>query len=241
MRSITRVMGEIFKGIKDRIDMRLNARIEYESRVVSKNRVLDIGGRNRSSNSRRRINQLNKNPVNTIICTDIIEEYGPDIVDDICNTSIKPNSFNGIYADAVLEHVTEYWKALENIYSILETGGEAFISIPFFFPFHDKMDYHRFTFTEVIRMLNEFSEVKMFVPGISSGYGHVFWSILTMNLIEKLPRFHMFLTRITNSLIKLILYLVYRSERCRENSFPDVSFYWIYLRVTNGFCAWAKK
>ena len=238
-------MTNIFKGIRDKIDFRLNASYEYESRVVSKSRVLDVGGRNIFSKSRKRINSLNNNQNNTIICTDIISQYGPDIVDDICNTSIKRNSFDGIYCDAILEHVTEYWKAVENIYSILVQGGEAFIYVPFCWNFHDKMDYHRFTFTEVARMLENFSEVKIFVPGKASGYGYVFWSIVTFTLIHRFPRLHKFLTVTFNSLLKLFLYIFYKMRpHCntfKDVSFKDVSFYYIYLFLNHGFCAWVKK
>lgn len=120
------MMTTLFRGIKNSLDFRLNVVDEYESRVVSKSRILDIGGRNVSSKTRKRINKLNKNPDNTIVCTDILAEYKPDIVDDIVNTSIKPESFDGIYCDAILEHVTEYWKAVDNTYSILERGGGSF-------------------------------------------------------------------------------------------------------------------
>ena len=161
-------MMDLFRGIRDKLDFRLNIAEAYESRVVSKSKVLDIGGRNSSSKSRKRIDLLTKNTCNKIICTDIIVEYRPDLVDDITNTSIKPESFDGVYCDAILEHVTEYWKAVENIYSILQCGGEAFIYVPFCFLFHDKMDYHRFTFTEVARMLERFREVKIFTPSVMS-------------------------------------------------------------------------
>ena len=40
------------------------------------------------------------------------------------------------------------------------------------------MDYHRFTFTEVDRILNTFSKHKIFLPD-GNGYGGVFWLVLT--------------------------------------------------------------
>ena len=115
-------MTDLFREIRDKLDFRLNIAEAYESRVVSKQWVLDIGGRNSTSKSRKRINDLNKSTENTIICTDILSDYKPDLVDDIMNTSIKPESFDGVYCDAILEHVTEYWKALDNIYFILRGG-----------------------------------------------------------------------------------------------------------------------
>jgi len=235
-------MSDIFRGIKDKLDFRLNARNDYVSRVVSKNRVLDIGGRNRFSESRRRINQLNKNPNSVVTSTDIIPEYGPDLVDDICNTAIAPNSFDGVYCDAVLEHVTEYWKAVDNIHSILADGGEAFIYVPFCYPFHDRMDYHRFTFTEVARMLERFSEVKILAPGKESGYGYVFWSMVSLTQISRFPQVHKVLALTLNGLLKIGLWIVYKLKlRSMPNTFEEVSFYWIYLYVNHGFAAWVRK
>jgi predicted SAM-dependent methyltransferase len=112
-----------------------------------RNKVLDIGGRNSTSSSGRRLKRLGTNPGTSVVATDILPDYGPDLVDDICDTRIEPRSFDGVYCDAVLEHVTEYWSAIRNIHSILEEGGEAFIYVPFYFQYHDYMDYHRFTVT----------------------------------------------------------------------------------------------
>ena len=233
-------MTDLFRGIRDKLDFRLNIAETYESRVVSKQKVLDIGGRNSSSKSRKRIERLNKSRGNTIVCTDIIAEYLPNLVDDITNTSIKPESFDGVYCDAILEHVTEYWKALDNIYSILRRGGEAFIYVPFCFQFHDKMDYHRFTFTEVARMLERFREVKIFTPGVNSGYGYVIWSVLTLGQIHKFPRVHTFLTVTCNRILNTALYFAYKMKP-RRHSFREVSFYYTYLLLNHGFCAWVKK
>jgi len=45
-------MSDLFRGIKDTINFRINCTHEYESRVISKDRVLDIGGRNSSSKTK---------------------------------------------------------------------------------------------------------------------------------------------------------------------------------------------
>ncbi|MGJ5634701.1 class I SAM-dependent methyltransferase, partial [Nostoc sp. CALU 1950] len=189
---------DLFQGHKTKIDFNPHIREEYEKRVVSQDRLLDIGGRNSYSLSRKRINLLNQNPNNIIVSTDIIAEYKPDLIDDIANTKIEPNSFSGIYCNAILEHVEEYWKAIDNIYNILEEKGEAFFYVPFFWGFHDQMDYHRFTFAEVGRMLEKFPEVKIFSPGEGQGFGFVFWYILTITNIRIFPKLFKFLSKITN-------------------------------------------
>ena len=102
------------------------------------------------------------------------------------------------------------------------------------------MDYHRFTFTELARMLEKFSEVRIFTPGKASGYGYVFWSVLTLGQIHKFPRIHTFLTVMCNKVLNLLLYVVYKMKP-RSYSFQDVSFYYTYLLINHGFCAWVKK
>ncbi|MBD2212405.1 methyltransferase domain-containing protein [Nostoc linckia FACHB-104] len=241
---------DLFQGIKSKIDFNPYVRDKYEKRVVSKDRLLDIGGRNSSSNSRQRINLLNENPNNVIVSTDIIPDYKPDIVDDICNTKIEPNSFSGIYCDAILEHVKEYWVAIDNMYNILEPGGEAFIYVPFVWSFHDQMDYHRFTYAEVARMLEKFSELKIFSPGGSSGcqgFGYVFWYIITMTAITYVPLLHSILSRVTNFILDIFLSIAYYiKQRKIKSKFGDISreefcFYFIHLFINHGFCAWVRK
>jgi hypothetical protein len=231
---------DIFRGYKAYIDFRIDCRDEYETRVVSKQYLLDIGGRNQTSKSRTRIKHLSRNPNQVIVSTDIIAEYGPDLVDDITRTSIAPESFDGIYCDAILEHVIMYWDAIDNIYTILKSGGEAFIYVPFCYPLHDLMDYHRFTFPEVARMLNRFSEVKVFLPGKASGFGFVFWSVLTFKIIDRFQGFHNVLAEITNVLLKLAARLVYK-QNIYGYTFEEFSFYWIYLYMNHGFAAWVRK
>jgi SAM-dependent methyltransferase len=238
---------DLFQGFKTQIDFNPHVREEYEKRVVSKDRLLDIGGRNSYSLSRKTIDSLNQNPNNVIVSTDIIAEYKPDLVDDICNTKIEPNSFSGIYCNAILEHVEEYWKAIDNIYNILEEEGEAFFYVPFFWGFHDQMDYHRFTFAEVGRMLKKFPEVRIFCPGGGQGFGFVFWYILTITNIRVFPRFFRFLSKTTNFLLKIYLFIVYTIFKNKiRNKFNNISweeycFYYTFLYVNHGFCAWVKK
>lgn len=240
-------MADLFRGIRDKIDFRLTARQDYETRVASKNRILDVGGRNSYSKSRKQIDSLSKNPNRTIVCTDIIPSYGPDLVDDISNTSIKPNSFDGVYCDAILEHVEDYWKAIDNIYDILEKGGELFLYVPFMFQFHDLMDFHRFTFAEVARMLDRFPDVKVFVAGEADGFGWLLWYVLTMTTIGKFRRLHRGLGRLTDSVLRLVLSAAYklRNEEILKTygdvSLDDYCYFYLYLFMNHGFCAWARK
>jgi len=90
-------------------------------------------------------------------------------------------------------------------------------------------------------MLHMFSEVKIFTPGKCSGYGYVIWSILTLGQIEKLHKLHIVLTVATNLLLSLLfsMYLLFRKRS--NNRKKDIIFFYTYLMINHGFCAWAKK
>jgi SAM-dependent methyltransferase len=229
---------DTYRVLGDRWDGRPGIREHYEKRIATKGRVLDIGGRNRESRSARRLRGLGANP-DQIVCTDLLPTYNPDLVDDITATTIEPESFDSIYCDAILEHVTDYEAALENMRKILRPGGEAFIYVPFVYGFHDQMDYHRFTVTEVARMTEGFSESKVFLPGLG-GYGWVLAYILSYGQIQRFPRLHRALTNVTNAALAAAMSVVYRFLRrsCTREEFVTWA---VAMNFNHGFCAWVRK
>jgi SAM-dependent methyltransferase len=237
---------ELFHGIRDRIDFRIDARREYEARVASKDTILDVGGRNHESRSNRRLRELSANPNSKIVATDILPNYNPDIVDDICDSKLESSSFDAIYCDAILEHVKDYEAAIRHMHRILKPGGELFVYVPFFWTFHDYMDYHRFTFTEVDRMLGAFSGRKLFLPD-GLGYGGVFWQLMTFYQIDRTPRLRSLLATCVNSALAVPLTLKGLSSRRKYDdgeegvSLREFRFFYTHLHVNHGFCAWAKK
>jgi SAM-dependent methyltransferase len=237
---------KVFRSIKDVFDFRINSHIEYESRVASKNVVLDIGGQNQQSRSNKRLRQMSTNPKTRIVSTDIIADYNPDIVDDICNSKIESNSYDAVYCDAILEHVKDYAGAMNHIHRILKPGGELFIYVPFVWSIHDKMDYHRFTFAELDRILRIFSEHKIFLPD-GNGYGGVLWLVLTSFKIYKFPKLWRLLSSCTNALLAIPLLLIYQLNLDQGNSkrqgisFTEFKFYCTHLYVNHGYCGWAVK
>ena len=39
-----------------------------------------------------------------IVSTDIIGDYQPDVIDDICNSKVESDSYDAVYCNAILEH-----------------------------------------------------------------------------------------------------------------------------------------
>ena len=226
------------------MDFRLNVREEYERRIASKAEVLDVGGRNQHSRSARRLRCLSSNREMRITSTDLVDEYVPDLVDDITDSKIPDASFDAIYCDAILEHVKDYWSAAQHMRRILKPGGEIFIYVPFVWCFHDRMDYHRFTFTEAARLVEGYSERKLFAAD-SGGYGGVVLMLLTMYQIQKMPALWATGSWLFNCFLAILLWIVFRVERLRghwkDTSWQEFRYYFTHLYVTQGFCVWARK
>ena len=233
-------VADTFAELGDKLDMRPNIRDDYIRRVVTRGRVLDIGGRNHKSGSAARLRAFGATDV---VATDIVPDYEPDLVDDITATTIEPESFDAIYCDAVLEHVTDYWTAIDNIHKILRPGGEAYIYVPFCWGFHDQMDYHRFTITEVARMLRQFSEIKVFLPGgkRQDGWGYVALSVLSFGQLTRNEALLEKLAVPLNRLLELALRIAYRLRPQADFTVDQAVFFFTYLNFNHGFCAWVRK
>lgn len=224
------------------LDLRPDAVEHYTRRIATNGEVLDIGGRNKQSISANRLVDHGAER-ESLTCTDILEKYNPDLVDDITNTTIAPESFDSVYCLAVLEHVTDYPAAITNIHKVLRPDGQAFFYVPFMYDFHDEMDYHRFTITETKRMLSDFSEVKVFPPvAHRGGYGWVLLYVATYGVIEKWPKLHSALAAPLNALVGLGFRLAYRlGKRGGAKSAAELSYWGVHLNFNHGFYAWVQK
>ena len=120
-----------------------------------------------------------------------------------------------------------------------------FVSVPFFYRFHDKTDYHRFTFTELDRMLRIFQEYRLFPPDCY-GYGGVLLDVATFYQIRKFPFVSRLLAKCVNAMLAILLTLVYAANRnAQSNSgtipLKEYKFYHTHLSINSSFCGWARK
>ena len=80
---------------------------------------------------------------------DMREGPGVDVIADIVSDSwhrAGPEKFNTVVCTETLEHVTDPWKAIDNIADALNPGGLCIVSVPFLWNFHDyPSDYWRIT------------------------------------------------------------------------------------------------
>jgi SAM-dependent methyltransferase len=234
---------DLFHGLGPLIERDPASREALARRVANRDTVLDVGGRNGDSRSARWIRSLCTNPATRITCTDVGSDYGPDLVDDISDSRIPSASFDGVFCVSILEHVADYRAALAHMDRILKPGGEIILYVPFCWPFHDRSDHHRFTFTEVARFMAGYEEFRLCLPD-DTGYGGVVWQVLTFFQIHRLPVVWRVLAALTNAVLLLPLSLAYlagRRGRWRGVSWADFRFYFIYLHLSHGFWAWGRK
>ncbi len=83
-----------------------------------------------------------------VVCVDIEDGPGVDLVADIHDLHMVPNdSVDCVTSVSVLEHVRYPQKVLKEIFRIVKPGGIIYINVPFIFPFHaDPDDFYRFSY-----------------------------------------------------------------------------------------------
>lgn len=149
---------------------RLNSIMEIYSKS---NKIIDFGGASRGLiNLGKSISATGK-----YFTCDINPNYKPDIVSDICNLDqIDDNAFDGVICAAVLEHVYNPIKAIEELKRIYKPGGQMFIYIPWMFNYHgnskksynpisgegkEYSDYFRFSKDSIFYWFKEFNEIQI--------------------------------------------------------------------------------
>lgn len=84
-----------------------------------------------------------------------------DIVGDIHAMPIADDSFDCVFCTGTLEHVTDPWTAIREIYRVTKPGGIVHIDLPFIQGFHaDPNDYWRFTLEGLRQLCKPFVELE---------------------------------------------------------------------------------
>jgi SAM-dependent methyltransferase len=121
---------------------------------TEKHTVLDIGGGLRVARSNR--HDSNNEWVLPYIekvdykVLDKVPDYNPDIVGDIRALPLPDNSVDAIFCIAILAHVEEPHKAVDEMLRVLKPGGYLFMYTPFIYYYHPAPGYYgdffRFTY-----------------------------------------------------------------------------------------------
>ena len=124
-----------------------------------------------------------------IICKSIetidVNDYGnyPDIIFDLCSDDANElqNRYDKIICIAVLEHVYDPFKAINNLKTMLKDNGVLYGYAPYIYHYHapkdlEFQDYFRFSKDALSYLFREFKEVELFpVRGrVSSSFNYMF-------------------------------------------------------------------
>lgn len=95
------------------------------------------------------------------ISTDV--SFGPttNLISDAHNIPFGQNTFDGVIIQAVLEHVLDPYRCMDEIHRVLKTTGYIYVETPFMQQVHmGKYDFQRFTHLGHRRLLRQFEEIE---------------------------------------------------------------------------------
>lgn len=221
-------MEEII-SYKDIIDSRLR-------RLLQRDVVVDLGGGRPWETGwlHKRYRRLLEGKV---YCLDFDPENKPHIIGDVQDLPFRDESVDSVICNAVLEHIPEPHKAVTEIYRILKPGGEAFVYVPFLYPYHGAPeDYFRFTEKAIVFLFREFREVTI-QPGLDGYVG----AILSFGVLyhESLRKIITFLLRKPIELILTAALACYFVSQ-RRNARQEIKKL-LHLRNTHGYHFFAVK
>lgn len=103
---------------------------------------------------------------------DIDEPAKPDVLGDALYLPFKDESMPFVHCEALLEHVPEPHRVVNEVYRVLKTGGTAFFYVPFLYPYHESPDdYFRFTKSGMAYLCRHFSHIQ--IQAADDGYAGV--------------------------------------------------------------------
>lgn len=124
--------------------------------------LLDLGG---GSSFQGAITADMLGPATAYLCLDIARTATPDVLGDALYLPLRSASVQSILCNAVLEHVTSPQQVIAEMYRVLAPHGEGMVAVPFIYPYHDEVDYFRFSDTALAMMFGAFSQVRIVPVG----------------------------------------------------------------------------
>lgn len=150
-----------------------------------------------------------------IVNIDIYDYSNVDVICDINNLPVKDRCIDLIISIAVLEHVPDPKKVVDEIKRVLKPGGKIYIYIPFIQGYHaSPYDYQRYTYSGIQALFREFEIIETRCgSGPSSGFLWIFqeWLAIILSFgIKPLYRLlHLMIMAITFPIKFLDLLFIY--------------------------------
>jgi SAM-dependent methyltransferase len=133
--------------------------------------ILDVGGglrtdpRNDRGVQRKELAEYLKQSKAKYVYLDVVPDYNPDIIGDVHNLPYEDNSLDAVLAIALLEHVEDPLKAMNEMHRVLKPGGYLYLYVPFLFYYHPHPgycnDYYRYTLDGVKYLTRKFSHTEI--------------------------------------------------------------------------------
>ena len=132
---------------------------------IAKPRILIVGGGEEGAGLKDAL----ANPRYEFIETDVYWGERVCVMADGHDLPFLSESFDAVICQAVLEHVIDPPRCVEEMHRVLRPNGVLFIDLPFLWGVHmGSYDYTRYTFTGVRLLCRRFLELK---SGVSGGPG----------------------------------------------------------------------
>lgn len=180
MRKIKQVLKKILKKITPSRSLNLRSAKNYRkiAELLSNGgkipRVLVIGGRILGKG----ISELVDNPAIYMLETDIRSGPRTQVCCDAHALPFKPETFDAVIVQAVLEHVFDPVQCVNEISRVLAENGYVYAETPFMQQVHDAPhDFQRFTYLGHRRLFRYFTEI---ASGPVAGPGTVlYWAYIS--------------------------------------------------------------
>ena len=162
-RGLRRLVPSISANVRARENFRLFSDLLMQAGPAP--RVLVLGGRVLGDG----MSEMFTNTALIVIESDAF--FGPrtDLLLDAHDIPFADGTFDGVVAQAVLEHVPDPHRCLQEIARVLKAGGLVYAEVPFIQQVHEgRYDFTRFTHMGTLRLFRDFTEIR---SGASCGPG----------------------------------------------------------------------
>jgi SAM-dependent methyltransferase/uncharacterized protein YbaR (Trm112 family) len=200
---IRSLLPDISMNIKAEVNYRKYTRLLMNETPEPK--VLVLGG----SILGKGMEALKENKSIVLIESDV--SFGPRtaLICDAHDIPFEDESFDGVIVQAVLEHVVDPFRCVEEIHRVLKKRGLVYAEIPFMQQVHGgRYDFTRFTLLGQRRLFRKFDEIESGAtcgPGMALAwaYQYFFMSMTQSSLLRSVLRLF---TRMTSFYLKYIDY-----------------------------------
>jgi len=155
---------------------------------------------------------------------DLVESdisFGPRtvLICDAHNIPFEKDSFDGVIIQAVLEHVVDPWRCVEEIYRVLKKDGLLYAETPFIQQVHGgKYDFTRFTYLGHRRLFRNFEEIDSGAvcgPGMALAFSYKYF-LLSFAKSKFIRRTIDIFARLTSFYLKYIDYYLIDKARALD-------------------------